>query len=372
MRHCTIFIAILAVTLAGCGNRDQNTEQQEQETSAPAFTAEKKFVAATDEYGLGLSDVTSIAFWSHPKIVFNSLVIAGHGDGITLFNIEDGATVSSVEGFRVTDLEVGYIGKGAAAIGYLAVATDDENDPVRFYQISNADRSLQLLSTIFVAAADENAKICLGSNKTDGLALGRSRPQGTTILPLTFSTAGVSSSDGFSSTSKTLDCAFDENGAIYAVDTDGNIVTLKQGGVSTLIGNAVPNPTTIAVSTKENEAGNNQSRLIVLDDAGRAHLFDANDGHAVGAIGMRDTFDITALESVTSLAVGQGNYGGIYRDGALAFVDGDATGAPIKLAPWGGVIRELDLSLGTTVNPRGQVPVLEEDEAVISIDLVQP
>ena len=370
-----IFVALSTLALLGlsaCSSETPTADETEPSVEASTPEAEKKFVAATDEFGAGLEGVTSVAFWSHPSIVFNSVIVAGHADGISLFNIEDGAPIDSADGFNVIDLAVGYLGEGPQAVGYIAASTDDEANPVRFFQINNSDRSLQLLSTIFVAQSASDANLCLGRANKDDLILGRSRPQGTTVLPLKVSAAGVSSGGGFSSTTSSVDCAIDQSGKIFSINNDGDVVMVTKEETTIVAGGAVPAPSAVSVSVKSDETGSQQARLVILGSDDRAYLFSAEDGHALGAVGMRDTFDVVALEAVTSLAVGYGNYGGIYRDGALAFVDGNASGAPIKLAPWSGVVRELDLPLGQSVNPRGQVASLDDDESVISIDLVQP
>jgi len=379
-------LALLAIAACDRGSLSDNAPT-ETTASVPTsgYSIEKKFVAATDEIGAGLNGVSSVAFWSHPGINFNSLVIAGHEDGITAFNIEDGAEVTNVTGFKVLDIAVSYIGLGPTAIGYLAVVTDDSENPMRFYEINNEDRSFKLLSTIFVAQTDETTALCLGSlSDQDNLVAVQSFAKGTTFFPLRFSTAGVSTQGGFSSTLGTVDCAVNSlNQIAYSITPNGDLIKFSatQNGTQTselLIGMAVKDPKAMDISIRTNEEGLTNTILIVLNSTGFAQLFEitGDDSYAIGSIGMRDTFDVIALETATSLAIGFGNYGGIYREGILAFVDGNdsenAGGAPIKLAPWTGVVKELNLPVGGHVSPRGQIPALDEDEAVISIDLIQP
>ena len=305
------------------GDNDQSEPVEvDAGTTADAEDSTIREVAATDEYGDGLNGVAAVAFWSHPSISFNSLIIAGHDEGLTAYNIESGEEVASIDGFDVVDLALAYRGTGTEAVGYLAVATADENDPMRFYEIDNANSAFILKPTVFVARSAGATGYCLGALPLQGgLTLVQTREEGVTIFPLTISDAGISSANGASLTWPAEDCAIDAVGDFYAVDSAGNIKKGLSDDHEIILGAAVPGASHMALVAKANDDGAKMTTAVILDESATAHLVDLDEAHVKGAVRMRDTFDVKALEKVSAMAVGYGNYGAVYRDGALAFVD---------------------------------------------------
>ncbi len=122
------------------------------------------------------------------------------------------------------------------------------------------------------------------------------------------------------------------------------------------------------------EAANGGAIAVLEGASGVIRLFDLADGHALGAVRIKSTFDLKAIASAKAIAFGYGNYGGVYRDGILAVVANGEAGAeqpPIRLVPWTGVLAALQLPLGENVDPRDPSPA-EADESVIDIEFIEP
>ncbi len=359
-------IAALAVvlTMSAC-EREKNAEP-----AGPAI--EVKEVAAADGYGGAGARINAVAFWSHPSVNFESLVLAATDAGVDVYSIESGERSGGVALGAVSSISTVYAGTGAAAQGYLIAARGAGYD---FYAIGNATGAMS--PTPVESGATGTGKFCAGRSG-NGLALYEFGGDTLAARAISISATGVSLGDPapLATIADISACHVDDrSGSIIAIGGDGAIRRLdpKTGESFGLAFSAGGRPSSSALilmttAEPENAAG---GAIAVLDgESGVVSLFDIRDGHALGAVRIKSTFDLDAVASATSIAAGYANYGGVYRDGALAVVSaGD--GAPIRLVPINGVLDALSLTPGENVDPRA--PQAEAaDERVIEIEFEQP
>ena len=357
--------AAALIALAACEKGDKAPPP------GPALPAvEVSEVAAADGYGEPGAKVNAVAFWSHPSVNFESLLLAATDAGVEAFAIETGEKVGAVEQGPVDALAVIYSGNGAAAEGYVVAGRPTGYE---FYRVDNLTRALS--PTSVASAAPRAGAFCAGRSsgamtlyeiandglsrrviepRENGLALGDPEPVATT--------GGIA-------------CHVDDRtGAVIAIAADGAIKRIDPAtgeAFGLAFGGANATSSTIFLMTTvepDNAAG---GAIALLDGAsGVISLFDLVDGHAMGAVRVKATFDLGAVAAATTIAAGYGNYGGVYRDGALAIVTNDG-GAPIRLAPWNGVLDAVKQPLGENVDPRAPQSATE-DVSVIEIDLIEP
>lgn len=357
----TAVLTLLA--LAAC---ERTPKEQPAAPASPALEARE--VAAADAYGEAGETVSAVAFWSHPSINFESLLIAATDKGLKAFKIETGDTVASVGEAPASDLEIFYDGVGAEASAYAVALASGQYE---FYAIANDAPALTVL-----AAANARASasaFCAGRGALYEAGNGRLAARDITILENSVSLGAAREIAGVENIAA---CAVDDrSGDIVAVSSDGGMrrVDPETGevfGIAFAAGGKA-DASSLFLMTTPDPAKAQGGVIAVLDgEAGAISLYDLVDGHALGAVRVKPTFDLDAVASAKTIAAGYGNYGGVYRDGALAVVTaGD--GAPIRLVPWNGVLSALQLPLGENVDPRDPAPVAEE-ESVIDIEFIEP
>jgi hypothetical protein len=366
-----IFLAFSAfAALAGC---DRNAADDDAVVATPA--SEIREVAAADGYGEDGAKVTDIAFWSHPNVNFASLVLATTENGLATFNVELGDPGASVEIAGAKGVDVAYLGRGPAAQGLAIVETAD--DGFRFYAIDNASMDLWLRPTLMVAGAGDG--FCAGAS-ADATALALHHLDGKNITTYTLraSDAGVSAVSSVKSAlpRESAHCAVDgRTGDVHFLDKNGAIYVLAAAGGQPrkIAETGIRDGADLAAFPMKSGAEGDQPccfRLAVLNAAdGVIYLFDGDDGHALGAVRIKSTFDLPAITTANALGAGPGNYGGVFRDGVLAVAT--ETGAPIRLVAWNGVIDALELELGEVVEPRPAYAADAEPD-VISIEFIEP
>lgn len=351
----TLPLALLA--LAAC-------ERANGPEPAPPAAVEAKEVAAADGYGeVGLA-VNAIAFWSHPSVNFESLVIAATGDGLKAYNVESGELVSAA-GEASDDVEIIYSDQGAGAPAQAFAVVSSSKFPGYFFlAIDNATGALT--PTPVETGAPASGEFCAG-RRGDGNALYEISESGVAMRAIDVRGQSVALGDPapFSKTGGAA-CHVDAlTGDVIAVSGDGAIRRLAvDGGESAGVAFAAK-ASASALSLKQNGG-----TIALLEPATAVvTLYDLGDGRMLGAVKVKSTFDLAAVASAKTIAVGYGNYGGVYRDGAMAVVTGD--GAPIRLVPWNGVMGALDLPVGEPINPRAPQTVAA-DEDIFDIELKEP
>ncbi|NWG91639.1 MAG: hypothetical protein HXY21_03910 [Parvularculaceae bacterium] len=363
MRVLVPAIALLA--FAAC---ERSKAPQAPQPAAPAIAVTE--VAAADAYGVPSERVNAVAFWSDPGVNFQGLVIAATESGIKAFNIESGTLVAESP-VKATGLTVIYDGQGAAAQGYIVALVDDA---VAVIEIDNATKALKRVAT----AGETNAKSVCAGRQGDGNAIYEVNSSGLSSRTLTpGATQFIGEAKPIIAARGLISCHVDDrNGAVIAIGDDGAVrridpYTGESFGIAMIEG-LIADSSAILLSTAAGDEPKNGGAIAILDGkSGLIRLLDLIDGHALGMVRVKSTFDLEAVASATAIAAGYGNYGGVYRDGALAVVAMPSDAAPIRLVPWNGVLSALQLPLGEPVDPRAPSPALE-DEGVIDIEFVEP
>ncbi len=360
------------IAAAACGGEDAPT-------TAPAEIAIES-VTAIDEIADAGRTINAAAFWIHPSLAFNSLLIVAAEDALTSFDIESGARVDRVEDVSLDGVALGYSGSGPQARGVAAVLDTGEGQ-FRFYGIDNIDRSFVLLPSLMVAP-DGVEGFCLGRRAGGGgLALHVLRDREIASYELALAEAGVSveASASAAAPEGLVDCAVDDrDGTVFALDARGGVHRYAEASVDPAPFTAAPARRPLAieliVNTRDDDAapGACCGQLAVLDGRGGVvHVFDRADGHALGAVEITASFDVQGVTAASAMGVGSGNFGATYRDGVIALA---TTSSPpvVRLAPWNGVLIALGQPVGFPINPREIAAPSGEEGLAIDIDVLDP
>lgn len=356
------FLVLSLLALAACSG------PKPAAPDAPAPVIDVREVAAADGYGDASDRVSAVAFWSHPSVNFQGLILAATDKGLKAFNIETGDQVAVSEGPAAAALAVAYSGTGPAAQGYAVTQT---GGAYHVYAIGNDAPSLTPLMTSNPAAS--SAAFCVS-----GTTLYEAGDNKLTArdLSLTDETAAIGAARPVASVDGVVACHVDDrSGDVITISKDGAIkrLTPSRGesfGLTLVDGLKADASALFLTTTPEPENGAGGAIAVLDGQNAIIRLFDLADGHALGAVRIKATFDLDEIISAQTISAGYANYGGVYRDGALAVVTAGA-GAPVRLVPWNGVLAALSLPSGETVNPRDPHPA-GKDEGVLSIEFQQP
>ena len=359
---------------AACGDVNDATVEQ-QETPRP----EPVGVIASDALSGLPSTPTGIDFWTHPNVAFNSLIIVASADGLSSYNVEDGSPVSSAPGFAYQGVAVSYIGFGPLAAGIVA-AYNEADGAFDIYGVDNASRLFLPL---------DGGPTIRGAVR--GYCIGRadSNPDPTlfvvqkgelTILNVTPSIDGdtpgvaVNGETGMTIPDTITACAVDTAGVVYLLADDGEIYRIDSDrafAAPFAIAYADNPGGMVFLGSAGGDASSVSGQIAVLDgENGLIELFDASDGHALGAARIDAGDEIDAVTHAVAIGGSAANLGGLYRDGAIALgVDGDAPA--VRLAPANGVANALGVPPLPPANPRGVAPTPPETDDLI-IDFEPP
>lgn len=362
MRLIAFLPALLAFAACERGGKE--------EPAAPAIDVEE--VAAADGYGEAGGKINAVAFWSHPSVNFESLLLVATDLGVEGYSIESGEKITSVDSAGISAIATVYSGTGSAAQGFLIAASGADYD---FFAIDNSTRGLSAVSV--ESGAPASGTFCAG-RLGNALVLYEISSDRLAARAISIKAAGVSLGDPapLATIAGISACHVDDrSGAIIVIGEDGAIrrVDPKSGesfGLAFIAGGEPSSSALYLRTAAEGEKAAGGAIAALDGESGVISLFDLRDGHALGAVRIKSTFDLDAVAAATSIAAGYGNYGGVYRDGALAVVTvGD--GAPVRLAPFNGVLDALDLTPGEMVDPRTPQADAAE-ERVIEIEFEQP
>lgn len=337
----------------------------------PAAPVDIREVAAADAYGAAGDKVNAVAFWSHPSVNFQGLVIASGPAGLRGFDIESGSLVASAGDAGATEgVGVIYVGPkpaqgyaiAAAGAGYVARSIDNETRAF-------APVAIEM-------GAPRAGAFCIG-RRGGGHAVYEIIGDGVAARELVVGEGQISLGDprSFASVKDVASCQVDDrDGAVVTIGNDGAIRRIEpDAGESfglALIDGMIADGSAILMSSGVADENTHGGAVAVLDGkSALIRVVDLADGHALGTVRVKSTFDLEAVASASAIASGSGNYGNVYRDGILAVVAND--GAPIRLVPWNGVLAALQVPLGENVDPRDPSPA-PEDDGVIDIELVKP
>lgn len=365
-------LAALSMALLALGACERKAPADAPAPQSEAVTSEvaASEVAAADAFGVEGETVSAVAFWSHPSINFEGMLLAADAAGVKAYRVETGEAVSSVEQSGIDALSVVYFGQGPTAEGIAIASRPGGYD---FYIIDNATGALS--GTGLEANAPRTGAFCAGGS-AGAPALYEISAAGLSRRTLEKDAAKITLGDPAKiSTERGASCHVDiGSGAVIVIADDGAVRRVDpQTGESFGLAFAprAPDASALFPMAAPTPGAAPGGALLLLDGAsGVVNLIDLVDGHALGAVKIKSTFDLDAVTAASGVSSGYGNYGGVYRDGAVAIITAGA-GAPIRLAPWNGVLDALSLTPGTSVDPRAPQAAADTG-TVIDIDLVQP
>ncbi|GJL94219.1 MAG: hypothetical protein DHS20C05_06240 [Hyphococcus sp.] len=358
---------------------------QENQSEAPAVApVEILNVLASDELsGIG-APANGIAFWSHPNVAFNSLIVVATTDGLVSYNVEDRSEVSRVPGLNAQGAGVSYFGFGPQADGIVATFDQDART-FALYSIDNIGRTFSPLSGgpavrgairgfCFGRALTSDAPSLFIIQKGELQVYNFARDASAPDTVITASQALIETPDNL------VSCAVDRDGVVITAAEDGSIYRLDndQSFASPFAIANITDTGSIAVidaaaSVDDEPDGGEPSdvesgvsgQLALLDEAtGAVHLFSAEDGHFMGAVKIAQTDEIEGVDGAASMGANGANLGGLYRDGVVAIGLRDFD--TLRLIPMNGVSNALEIETGEPVNPRGLAPVVEDNDLIIN------
>lgn len=369
MRRLTAVFFMAA--LAACGREKEAPAAPPAGEPAPPAGE----VAATDEFGPFDTEIADIAFWTHPNVAFQGLVLIAGGDGLYAFNVEDGDEVSRLAGFSASGVEVVYDGAGAEARG-IAILADETSGELRFFDIDNETRAITERPAENAPAA---APFCAGVDRDGDLRLVTIEEFTLRTHRLNASAASITVTAGEAARAPEpiIACAADPlDGSAFLAGASGKVYALAPGGeVRPFADTGARAPGAIGLALNGLvEGGPTEEccgQLALLDGSNASvRFFDREDGRFLGAVTISASFDLEAVSAAVAMGVGYGNFGAIYRDGVLALAtDGEAPA--VRLVPLNGVMDTLGVPYGPAAEPRRPAPQEEaEDTLVIDVNLV--
>lgn len=306
---CTSFAALLALGACGDRQKPEVTQAPAEETVAPP--APVATAAIADTLGTFEGVVSDLALWQHPSVPSLSGVFAPNGAAGLFLVPVDASAPSNSEGVFSGGVAIQYDGDAP-----LVAAYDSGQGSIRLFALNETNSTLSEVSS---AIAPQGADaLCFGGEALyavdrDGavgaFAIGEDngRPALTTTI---------------SAEIEAKDCA----------TLNGNAYFLTAGGVIA------------ADRTRVTEAPSNAIALTgwSLDD--KAVFLTLGEDGTLKLGGEALTIDGFAGEATnitfTSIAAGNGNFGGVLRDGVLA---GITTKNELVLIPWVSIANALQL-----------------------------
>lgn len=372
MRIPAIAFAALAA-ISGCGEKKPAAPAPAPTVAAPAASAVE--VAAIDEFGPLAAEATGVAFWLHPAVPFNSLVIAATGAGLAAYNIEDGAEVARSDGWDARGVALYYDGvfsrdaenSARSAVG-IVLAGDVAAGAFRAFEIDNESRAFKPLAVSGAASIGDSH--CAGPQSR--LPARLAVVAGATLVfhdvQRTEIGLALAESGRMALPSKGVDCAISPvDGTVYVALETGDVLRRLEadgGGVENVFAAGATRPKGVAIAANNPPDGDDDAtccgEILVLDSANATvGVFDVRDGGALGAVRLKSSFDVDGVASATAFGVASGNFGAAYRDGVVALAADGGTPV-IRLTPLNGVMEALGRPVGAPRDPRRENPRADE------------
>jgi myo-inositol-hexaphosphate 3-phosphohydrolase len=381
-------IVLLSLTLiSGCGRQSADAPEN---SAAPIILAE---APASDALSGLSAPPTGIAFWTHPNVAFNGLVIVASEDGVASYNIEDGNEVSRIPGVNAQGAAVSYLGVGSQARGLLAYF-DLGASAFKIHTIDNASRAFQpvegdipirgaLRGFCFGRAADAQSPELVVLQKGEMTRYTFSVEDNS--LTATADITQAAPAD-------VVSCAVDNNdGSVFVARENGAIHRIDSEEAGALFARAdIAEVGDVAILLSQNTQADLPSvsgKIVLLDKStGDLHVFNREGGQAIGVLTVTTSGDDEGSPLAVGPAKAMGatgaNLGGLYRNGAMALgvtpddrsdnsADQGVQSAAIHLVPVNEMMNMLDLPNTEPVNPRGVSAPVEDDGLLIDIEFVE-
>ena len=358
-------LAALAVLAAAC----------ERAGEAPAPQPAPRFeIPVSDELPGLAAPATGVAFWDHPALPFNSMMIVAGAQGVIAFNIEDGVEAARIDGVPAEGAAVSYLGRGPQATGVMALF-DSAQNAFSFYGVDNVSRRFRPLDG-GPAVEGEVSGFCFGR------AQEMSAPslfvlQNAQILIFNFDAAGdglaLAGEGAVEAPAGLASCAVDIDGVLIVAADDGTIYRIDgpesfaEPFASADVAEA--GDLSLTASAVDDEASGEtiiSGQITLLDKAdGAAHVFDRANGEALGVITVSGTEQMAGVAAANAMGLSGANLGALYRNGVVAYAVTAEDGPAIRLIPYNAVLNALALPEGTAPPPRSAAPAAERDSLLI-------
>jgi len=367
MRNAALCLSAILL-LAACGQDGGTPAPIEEADAAPV---EITPVPASDSLPALASTPTGIALWTHPTLSFNGMLIVATANGVIGYSIEDGVEVATVAGVDAHGAAVSYLGTGPAARG-LMVYFDRETSAFAVYNIDNVSREFQRLD-VNIPVRGKVQGFCFGRAASATPALHVVQTGKLTSYEFDAAEASITAKAGVTvdAPDNLVSCAVDSvDGAVFLASDNGDIYRFHDGeGFDTAFAKArLSMPGGLSVISSGAAADATPSvlgRIALVDQAnGAIHLFDREDGHALGAVRISATDELEGVMAATVMGATGANMGGLYRSGVIALgVDGPAPS--VRLIPANGLFNALMIEAGEALNPRGEILRTDEDNGLL-------
>ena len=394
--------ALFPLFIAACDRQDAAApdaapDAADTATEEAAGIAE---IAITDGYGDEAGAINDIAFWSHPTLAFNGLIITGGENGVAAYGVESGAAIDgfAADAGAAAAVDVAYLpaADNGGAQGLLAVASPEGG--ARVYGVDNISLQTNPLATLKITAENvTGACVSTPDDETVMLYLVFDGSISRQVMKMRDDALSSTGAAGYNASPTYIDCAVDAaTNTVFALSSDGDLHVLGETAFERIASTGAKNAAHLDIVLKtsatvgddeEDEPAipttNDPGVIFVIQEEDGSHYLVERDGHALGRFSLTASFDIDAFDRVGALGAGYGNYGGVYRDGAIAIAGSDKAAdigdgeedeksrPAIRIAPWNAVMTGLSQPIGGPVDPR--MPNVEEEDALtIDIDVTLP
>ncbi len=349
--------------LAACEQR-----QPAEPASPPAPEQQTPVEALLSDELPGLSaPATGVAFWEHPSLPYNGLLIVANQNGLVSYNMDDGNEVSRIDGFNAHGAAVSYLGFGAQAAGFLAFF--DEADSIfRFYGIDNASRAFLPLSD-GPAIRGAVRGFCLGRAQTaDAPTLFVVQNAKVQLFNLAADADGVAVAGEASvdTPDDLVSCTVGHDGVLVLVASDGALYRLEGENAfatafATTEAQTAGDIDLIASTIGEGDDSSLSGQLLLLDTTdGAVHVIDSESGANIGVVNFAGTANMPGASPATVMAASSANLGSLYRSGILGFGAVSEEGPVVRITPTSSVLNALSLDVGNPVSSRGGAPATDD------------
>jgi len=312
-------------------------------------------VATTDQPIALPAPATGLVFWEHPNLPYEGLVIAATAEGVFSHTLAGTEPVNTIAGLNARGASISYISPNDNTQPAESIFTtyDVTNTSFRFFRIDGLTRkfSENLFSIPF---KDEFDDWCITSHQNNNalhlVILKNTRMEIIEIKKHSNSNFQITSLTPRTLKSSMKDCATDfitEN--IYGLSSDGNLYSLTSQSRANN-----------HVETQGNEKIK-RTKFFLLDEVtGLVHTYKAGTGALEGILQLADFDDNEGVHSASAIAIGSGNFGGLYRFGVIALAS-DGNVPAVRLTPFIAAARALEIPVDGPVNLR---TLLKQEETV--------
>lgn len=346
-----LILCALLTGLAACERKAETPEPEE-----PAV--ERVDALLSDDLPDLAAPATGVAFWEHPTLSFNSLLIVANENGVVSYNMENGEEVARIDGFNAQGAAVSYLGNGAQAAGFLS-SFDEAEGLFRFYGVDNASRAFLPLND-GPAIRGAVRGFCMGrAQDADAPTLFVIQNARIQLFNLEANADGVTVAGEASvdAPDNLVSCAVAHDGVVILAADDGDIYRLAEENAFSApfaeAGAKTPGDIAVIASAAGEDASAGGQILLLDESDGAVHVFDRASGRPLGIVDFAGTDVMPAAESATVMNASSANLGALYRDGVIAFGVVSEEGPAVRLAPKSSLLNALALPVGDPVSPRG-------------------